>query len=243
MWYEICLLLIGVICLGVFLVLYTKRMKEERERIMIMNEHMKSGRNMRAVEEAVRHMDQFEQRYRQTKTGLPLVLGLLLMLGSTAWAQGVGSSIGEVCFRLLPFDDVVALNVTQFDLPNGVPGFFTFGVHWIGESPPGNLVYEMDGNGSAGYNPAGDTFTVDIVTWNKTPFFTGEPICRLNGATDGSLTGRWALDCIGRFPPSQGGTPYYAQGTIVNVSCPRVQVASMRTLDMLPVAGMLIGQQ
>jgi hypothetical protein len=185
--------------------------------MVITNEHMKSRRNM------------------------GIVLGILLMLGGVAWGQGVGSSIGEVCFRLLPFDDVIALNVTQFDLPNGVPGFFTFGVHWIGESPPGNLVYEMDGNGSAGYNPAGNTFTVDIVTWNQTPFFTGQPICRLNAATDGTLTGRWASDCIGRFPPSQGGTPYYAQGALVPVLCPGASVAMVRTFE--PAAtNMLAGQ-
>lgn len=169
---------------------------------------------------------------------LALVLGVVMVS-----AEPVGVSIGEVCFRTLPFDDVLHMDVVQFEVAPGVPAFFTFAVHWIGESPigSGNVVYELSGNGTAGYNP-GDathpaTFTIDLTAWNQTTFFGGNPACKKRAATDGTLTGHWATDCLGKFPPSQGGTPYYAQGTLVPFPCTAPEPLWVTTYS----SGMLMG--
>lgn len=178
----------------------------------------------------------------RTRTALTMFILLSMALLGLSWAQPAGRSLGEVCWRLLPFDDVISLNVVQFDLPPKAPMFFTFATHWRGESPPGNLVYEMAGNGSAGYNPGDHVFTLDIVLRNTTPYFGGHRSCQVTAATDGTLHGTWATQCLGATPPFQGGTPFLVQGTFTPMAC-TPEVSALSNFVALGSAGMLAGME
>lgn len=179
-----------------------------------------------------------------------MALALVLGIALASWAQETaGVSIGQVCFRMLSFDDTIKLNVVQFSVPAETPGFFTFGLHWEGRAPDGRLVYALDGGGSAVFNPEAEVFTLDLVLWNRTNFFGNQRICRLHGATDGTLTGNWSMNCSGLVPPTQGGTPYLVQGTLVLMPCapdisPLPGEASVSSTARFSVApqGMLAGE-
>jgi hypothetical protein len=227
-WYGMAFLSAGIV--GAFLSIYAVARAKERQR-------------------RDRLWDMVERQMR-----LPRLAVALMLMGALcvpAWAQDAGSSIGKVCFRMLSFDDTIALDVVQFNLPEGVPSFFSFGVHWEGRTPQGVLVYAMDGGGSAVFNlisggdsvldPPVGVFSIDAVVRNTTIFFMDQRICHLRGTTDATLTGQWSLICTGKVPPTQGGTPYLVQGTLLRINCaPGVNISPL-TGASITSTGMLAG--
>lgn len=188
------------------------------------------------------------EEIRMKLRGLMQVGAVVLFLSGAGqvWAQVAGEPIGEVCARMLPFDDVITLDVVQLAVPPGVPAFFTFAAYWLAAMPDGSIVYEMPGSGSAGYNPTFDVYSLDIVLRNIASFaFGANTNCKLTAIIDGSMNGPWAIQCIGRTPPTQGGTPYFAQGTFAPMECPapETMVASMQGREFLTVGpqGQLAG--
>jgi hypothetical protein len=197
-WYEMGLLSIGIVLLGVFVLVSALAGSNERRR----KEHM---------------WHKIEKQLRLPRLVVALVL--VFTSGGVAWSQETSTSVGEVCFRLLSFDDTLSFDVVQFSTPPDAPSFFTFGAHWEARLPNGELFYELTGGGTAVFNPQAAVLTLDVVLRNATPFFGDQRLCRLNGATDPALSGTWAVTCSGLVPPRQGGTPFLAQGTLLLIPC------------------------
>jgi hypothetical protein len=222
MWYEISLLVFGLGCLGVFVRLYHLGLKQEREERMNMMTAMKKK--------------------------MVLALALILISTSGAWADEMIWAEGEFCVRALPFDDVIEVKLVLLNVRSDALASFDMSVHWHGESPPGNLVYVMDGGGHGILNREVDVRQADIVLQNKTVFFGDNRLCRLTTTFDESYTGAWWVDCGGKFPPSQGGTPYLTQGNLIKVVCADPVVAQLQQLDgstvqfTIPWSGMLAGR-
>jgi hypothetical protein len=157
----------------------------------------------------------------RTKTGLTMTvwLGLALMLVGAAWAQEA-SPIGEFCFKLLPFDDTISIDVVQMDTPVESTGFFTYSAHWQGLT-----VYALHGGGTATYNPRFQVFTLDIIVQNTSTFFDRQRICRLSAVTSTLLSGSWVVECLGNSPPTPA---YIREGGIAHIDCAAAAEANSR---------------
>jgi hypothetical protein len=175
-----------------------------------------------------------------------MVTALLLGVALAVYAQEEtvemsATALGPICFRMLPFDDTIELNTAQFNLPPGVPSFFTYGSIWRGLT-----LYTLKGSGTSSFNPDVQVFTLDMKVWNQSGFFAAQPLCDVTGATDGALIGRWKMICGGEppVPPNPRKSNFLVEGTMVNIACPReIGIPEMSVQGFaLPSAGMLAGE-
>jgi hypothetical protein len=193
-WYEICLLSIGIACFGAFLLVVTLNARDERERKEIMRDEMK--RVFTSV----------------MKDRLPIVMALLLFSSTQVLADP--EPLGEFCWRLMPFDDVITVDVTQLAPPTV---HFSMATRWVGPLPGGMLAYTLQGGGTGveSYDEARVSF--DLVMHNPSMgFFGNKRICRLNASLQlDTFGGVWFADCLG----GTGGAAFVVQGTLAPVVC------------------------
>jgi hypothetical protein len=194
MWYEICLLSIGIVCFGAFLLVVTLNARDERERKEIMREEMKK------VFTSV------------MKNRLPLVMALLLCSSTQVLAQP--EHLGEFCWRLMPFDDVITVDVTQRTPPDMD---FAMRVKWIGPLPGGAIAYTLQGGGEGVDSHDEARVSIDVPMHNPSMgFFGNKRICRLTASLQlDTFGGVWFADCLG----GTGGAAFVVQGTLAPVVC------------------------
>jgi hypothetical protein len=194
MWYEICLLSIGIVCFGAFLLVVTISARDERKRKQTMHD------KMRQVFTSV------------MKDRLPLVIACLLFSSTQVLAQP--EHLGEFCWRLTPFDDVITVDVIQRTPPEVD---FAMKVKWIGPLPGGTIAYTLQGNGSGGESYDENRVGFDFVMHNPSMgFFGNKRICRLTASLDMStFGGPWFADCLS----GTGGAAFVVQGTLAPVVC------------------------
>jgi hypothetical protein len=195
MWYEICLLSIGIVCFGAFLLVSTlnAHVRDERERNEIMREEMKKV---------------FTTVMRNR---LPLVMALLLCSSTQVMAEP--EHLGEFCWRLTPFDDIITVDVTQRTPPDMD---FAMRVKWIGPLPGGMVAYTLQGGGGGIDSYDEQRVSFDFVMHNPSAFFASQRLCRLAASLDlDTFGGVWFADCQG----GNSSTPFLVKGTLAPVVC------------------------
>jgi hypothetical protein len=208
MWYEICLLSIGIVCAVVFVWMSIELIRKEEESKKIMRDKLKN------IFTSV------------MKDRLPIVMALLLCSATQVMAQP--EHLGEFCWRLTPFDDIITVDVTQRTPPDMD---FAMRVKWIGPLPGGMVAYTLQGGGEGVDSYDEQRVSFDFVMHNPSTFFGNRRICRFNASLDlDTFGGVWFADCLGGV----GGPGFVVQGTLAPVVCEGIGFFSTSSSSSTP---------
>jgi hypothetical protein len=213
MWYEICLLSVGIVCFGAFLLVVTLNARDERKR------------------EAEVMREKMNQKFTSIMKNMrPLVIACLLFSSTQVLAQP--EHLGEFCWRLTPFDDIITVDVTQRTPPDMD---FAMRVKWIGPLPGGAIAYTLQGGGEGVDSHDEARVSIDVPMHNPSMgFFGNKRICRLTASLQlDTFGGVWFADCLG----GTGGAAFVVQGTLAPVVCEGIGFFSRSESGQTNLAG------
>jgi hypothetical protein len=139
-----------------------------------------------------------------------LLLSVGMLLVSTVSLAPAQTSLGEVCWNLAPFNDVIRAGVVQMPAP---PTSFFLTGRWRSVD-----FYQLlfTGDATEVYPPQeGVLFQLGLNATNPSEGFNGNDGCTLNATLNSSLTGTWTFGC----PDTAGVGPFSNQGSMALVSC------------------------